>query len=129
MVIHFAFRASFRNLEKKFIQMKKKRNYVSPLWAQLVVDDDPIIPIGGSMDTGGIGDCFEETAMFSGEHGAEVYFLNDDGTKTFVGYHQVIDGADDEGVYYDEQGNEIDLSEYNMDFGLYVGFTYDLWCD
>lgn len=51
MVIHFAFRASFRNLEKKFIQMKKKRNYVSPLWQGLVVDDDPVIEVGASQGT------------------------------------------------------------------------------
>ncbi len=108
--------------------MKKKRNYVSPLWLQLPVDDNPIIVIGGSMDTGGVGQCFEETAMFSGEHGAEVYFLNDDGSKTFVGYHQVIDGAEDEGEYYDTSGNWIDLSEYGFDFELYVGETYNLWC-
>ena len=109
--------------------MGKKRKYVSPLLLQLVVDDDPIIVIGGSMDTGGVGECFEETAMFSGRPGAEVYFLNDDGTKTLVGYHQVIDGADDFDTYYDLEGNEIDMAEYMFDFEMYVGETFGLWCD
>ena len=112
--------------------MKKKRNYVSPLWQgfnPMEPGDDPIIVIGGSMDTGGIGDCFEETAMLSGQPGAEVYFLKEDGTKKFVGYHQVREGADDYDEYYDTSGNWIDLSEYNFDFEIYVGETYDLWCD
>ncbi len=109
--------------------MGKKRKYVSPLLLQLVVDDDPTIIIGGSMDTGGIGECFEETAMFSGKYGAEVYFLNEDGTKTLVGYHQWIDGAEDEGSYYDLEGNEIDMAEYMFDFEMYVGERFDLWCD
>ena len=114
---------------KNLYVMKKKRNYVSPLWLQLVVDDDPVIVIPGSWDTGGIGECFEETAMLSGQPGAEVYFLGEDGTKTFVGYHQVREGADDYDEYYDTSGNWIDLSEYNFDFEIYVGETYDLWCD
>lgn len=108
----------------------RRKSYFSPLIlaGQLVVDDDPIIVIGGSMDIGGVGECFEETAMFSGRPGAEVYFLNPDGTKTLVGYHQVIDGADDYDTYYDLEGNEIDMAEYGFDFETYVGLTFDLWC-
>lgn len=112
--------------------MKKKRNYVSPLWAQSSLDDggEGLIIIRNSMDTGGMGPgCFEETAMLSGQPGAEVYFVDEDGNKTFVGYHQVREGAEDYDEYYDEHGNEIDLSLYNMDFEEYVGQTYDLWCD
>jgi hypothetical protein len=109
--------------------MGKKRKYVSPLLLQLVVDDDPIIVIGGSMDTGGVGECFEETAMFSGKYGAEVYFLGEDGVKTLVGYHQVIEEAPDYDSYYDLEGNEIDMAEYMFDFEMYVGETFGLWCD
>lgn len=107
--------------------MKKKRNYVSPLW-QLIVDDDPVIVIGGSMDTGGIGDCFEETEMLTGQPGAEVYYIQG-GMRKFVGYHQVREGAEDYDEYYDENGNWIDMAEYMFDFGIYVGETYDLWCE
>ena len=108
-----------------------KKAYFSPLFlaAQLIPGDDVIIVIGDSMDTGGIGECFEETAMLWGQPGAEVYFLGEDGEKTFVGYHQVREGADDYDEYYDINGNWIDLSEYMFDFELYVGETYDLWCD
>lgn len=109
--------------------MGKKRKYVSPLLLQLVVDDDPIIVIPGSWDTGGIGECFEETAMLSGMPGAEVYFLGEDGTKTFVGYHQVREGAEDYDEYYDINKNWIDLSEYNFDFEIYVEEKFGLWCD
>ncbi len=109
--------------------MGKKRKYVSPLLLQLPIDDNPVIVIPGSWDNGGVGECFEETAIFSGEHGAEVYFLKDDGTKQFVGWHQLIEGAEDYDEYYDVNGNWIDLSEYNFDFEIYVGETYDLWCD
>ncbi len=109
--------------------MGKKRKYVSPLLLQLPIDDDPIIVIGGSMETGGIGECFEENEMLTGQPGAHVYFLGEDGTKTFVGYHQVRDGAEDYDEYYDENGEWIDLSDYGFDFELYVGLTYDLWCD
>lgn len=107
-----------------------KKSYFSPLFlaAQLIVDDDPIIIIGASMDTGGIGSCFEETAMLWGQPGAEVYFIQD-GERTFVGYHQVREDAEDYDEYYDVNGNWIDLSEYLFDFSEYVGETYDLWCD
>ena len=108
--------------------MGKKRKYVSPLLLQLVVDDDPTIIIGGSMDTGGIGECFEETAMFSGQYGAEVYFLGEDGEKTLVGYHQVIEGTDDYDTYYDLDGNPIDLTDY-WGFDEWVGWEFGLWCD
>lgn len=108
--------------------MKKKRYYVSPLWLQLVVDDDPVIVIGGSMDTGGIGECYEETAMFSGKYGAEVYFLHDDGTKTLVGYHQVIQEAEDYDTYYDLNGEEIG-AEYMFDFDTYVYDVFGFECD
>ena len=101
---------------------------LSAIPMQLIVDDDPIIILDGSMDTGGIGDCFTENDMLSGEPGARVYY-NQDGSNTFVGYHQVREGADDYDEYYDVNGEWIDLSEYNMDFEEYVGFTYDLWCD
>ena len=109
----------------------RRKSYFSPLIlaAQLQPGDDPIIIIGGSMDTGGIGECFEETAMFSGKYGAEVYFLNGDGTKTLVGYHQVIEEAPDYDSYYDLEGNEIDMAEYMFDFEMYVGETFNLWCD
>ena len=90
--------------------MKKRRNYVSPLLLQLVVDDDPTIVIGGSMDTGGIGDCFEETAMLSGQPGAEVYYIKN-GERRFVGYHQVREGAEDYDEYDDIGGNWIDISD------------------
>lgn len=108
----------------------RRKSYFSPLIlaAQLQPGEGEII-IGGSMDIGGIGECFEETAMFSGKYGAEVYFLNDDGTKTLVGYHQVIDGAPDYDSYYDLKGNEIDMADYGFDFETYVGLTFDLWCD
>lgn len=111
--------------------MKKKRNYVSPLWQGLVIDDDnPVIVIGGSMETGGIGDCFEETEMLTGQPGAEVYYIQG-GKRVFVGYHQVREGAEDYDEYYDENGNWIDLfgGGYNGDFEIYVGETYDLWCE
>jgi len=107
--------------------MGKKRSYLSPL-LQLVDGGDDVIVIGGSMDTGGVGDCFEETAMLSGQPGAEVYYVQN-GERTFVGYHQVREDAEDFDEYYDVNGDWIDLSLYMFDFSEYVGETYDLWCE
>lgn len=108
--------------------MGKKRKYVSPLLLDLVPGGGEII-IYTSMDTGGVGPgCIEETAMFSGLHGAEVYFLNDDGTKTFVGWHQVIEEAEDYDEYYDTDGHWIDLSEYGFDFYTYLWEVLGLEC-
>ena len=110
----------------------RRKSYVSPLIlaAQLPVDDDPIIVIGGSMETGGIGDCFAEEDMLTGQPGAKVYFLGPDGERTFVGYHNVRDGEETSGEYFDVDGNLIDLCEYMCDdFEMYVGEVYGLWCD
>ena len=108
--------------------MKKKRNYVSPLWQGLVEDPDPTIVVGGSQETGGIGDCFEETEMLTGQPGAEVYYIQG-GKRVFVGYHQVREGAEDYDEYYDVNGNWIDLSEYSFYFELYVEDVFGLVCE
>ncbi len=82
------------------------------------------------METGGIGDCFAEEDMLTGQPGAKVYFLGPDGERTFVGYHNVRDGEETSGEYFDVDGNLIDLCEYMCDdFEMYVGEVYGLWCD
>ena len=109
--------------------MKKKRNYVSPLWLQSDLTDggEGLIIIGDSQETGGIGSCFEENDMLTGEPGAKVYYIQD-GKREFVGYHQVREDADDYDEYYDINGEWIDLSEYSFYFELYVEDKFGLVC-
>ena len=88
---------------KNLYFMKKKRNYVSPLWQgfnPMEPGDDPIIVIGGSMDTGGTvgGECWSVVDMLSGDPAGKI--VGCDGTE--LGYLDM-----NEWILYDKNGQEV----------------------
>lgn len=107
--------------------MKKKRNYVSPLWLQggLDVDDDPIFVIGGSQEWGGK-DILDDCAYLDGQnliwYGDEDFDLEERVIMTCT----TSNWGDDNALYttYDVNGSPIDVGVTFDEAIDYLDFYY-----
>lgn len=100
---------------KNLYVMKKKRNYVSPLWLQLIPGDD-IIEVEGSVETGGTfgGECWSVVDQFYGVPAGKI--IGCDGS--LLGYLDT-----NEWILYDKDGKEVEDFYYE-----YMG-DVDSWLE
>ena len=96
--------------------MKKKRNYVSPLWLQLPGGGEGEIIVEGSVETGGTfgGECWSVVDQFDGVPAGKI--IGCDGS--LLGYLDT-----NEWILYDKDGKEVEDFYYE-----YMG-DVDSWLE
>ncbi|MBQ9287783.1 MAG: hypothetical protein IJ212_05070 [Bacteroidaceae bacterium] len=102
--------------------MRKKRNYVSPLWLQGLNDGGDVeIITEGSVETGGTlgGECWSLNDMFDGKPAAKIEGCD----GTLLGYYDM-----DSETLYDTDGTEVDFQDWMGDIDFWLEEVKGWYC-